>query len=106
MRTRRGVASAASPSIRGRSRVTRQPPRRASEAVSIVPETVTGPMRRSSTGAATAALRIWASAKPAASAASAIRTGAAAPRLNSQAAATRAADTAPGQWPGSTGSEK
>ena len=106
IRMRRGVASRASRAIRGWAIVTRHPPRFESEAASIVPVTVTGPMRRSSTGEATASVRIWASEKPPARAASAIRAGPRTPRPRTQAAARRTPDMAIVQSAGSTGSAK
>ncbi len=86
--------------------VVRHAPRLSRDAASIVPVTVTGPMRLSSTGAATASVRSWASEKPAAKAASAISAAPPGRPRRTNAAAIVAPDTGISQCGGSRGSAK
>ena len=86
--------------------VVRHAPRLSRDAASIVPVTVTGPMRLSSTGAATASVRSWASENPVEKAASAISAAPPTRRLSVNAATIVAADTGTSQCGGSRGSAK
>ncbi len=106
IRTRRGVFSAASRGMRGSEMVSRQAPCLPRETVSMVPVTVVGPSRRSSAGAATASVRIWASEKPAARAATPISSAPQVRRRPASEAAITAPDAASVQGAGSRGSEK
>lgn len=70
-----GIRSGRSPAIAGRSNVTRLPLGKVS-ATATRPVTVVGPKRSESTGAATAAVRHWATPNPAAMTATAVNTAA------------------------------
>ena len=106
-RTRAGVAPASSRSIRDGAITSRAPSGKGSTASSR-PSTMTGPSRRSSTGAATSAAWNCAAAKPSATVKSI--TGASIPRpLRHAAARSIAASTssaAPSQRGGSVCSQK